>query len=137
MSNSISDIKGAIVDLLGTVTDLRAVYGYEPLHLPGLPCATVHFTGFDAEKTEVNSVTVTYRYAVTAYVDLFDAEDSEGQMEGLVWNILGALSADPSLSSTCIYSEVVRGEAYWVELANRQRPLRAFEIELIAIKEED
>lgn len=134
---SIASIKSAVVDLLEAVDDLQAVYDHEPLHLPGLPCATVHFAGFDAERTEVNSLTVTYRYIVILYADLFDAANSESTMEGLIEQALDALAADPSLGGESIFSEIVRGEAYWVELVNRQRPLRAFEIEIAAIKEED
>ena len=137
MANSITDVKAGIKALLETVETIEAVYAYEPLQLPKLPCATIQFLGFDPARTEVNSMTVAYQYLIRLYFDLIDAEAAATQMENLVWSVLGVLVDNPSLSSTCIYSDVVRGEAIWAEFANRQRPLEGFEIEIHAIKEED
>lgn len=137
MTNSITSIESGIESLLSNITDLNSVLTYEPLTIPTPPCATISFLGFDSERTEVASLTVSYNFRVRLYFDLIDAETAAQQMKSIVWDTISALRGDPSLGGTCIQSQITRGEALYIELANRARPLEAFQIEITAIKEED
>lgn len=137
MANSITTIEGGIKTILETISEIEAVYTYEPLQLPKLPCATIQFMGFEADREAVASMEVGYVYYVRLYFDLIDSQAAADQLKAIIWSVIGVLVDNISLSDTCIYSEVVRGDAIWAEFKDRQRPLDGFEIEIRAIKEED
>lgn len=136
MSNPITTIESSLQSILQNVSELNSVLTYEPLTIPKPPCATICFLGFDAERAEVESLLNSYMFRIRLYFDLIDAERAATQMKNTVWSVIEQLKANTSLGNSCSYSEITRGEAVYIELVNRDRPLEGFEIELAAIRQE-
>lgn len=133
--NNIAAIETQIVNVLSTVPEFRNVYSYEPLELADLPAATIFYSGWNMTDVSMpNTQEISENWILRIYVHLDDAKKAQAKIKAIVPKVREAFRENRSLSGTCLYCLLNKGNVFAV-LDKNQAQL-VCEITLSAIIEE-
>lgn len=128
---SYSNIATAIYNLLGEITELKAVYSKEPAELLKYPCATVSSFGHQ----NIFSDTAANKRKYSHIIRIYYKQDSDNTAETILRSIadlvITKVEGNLTLQSTCDFA--TPSEGVWKQ-GEREVPVKVVEITVDAYK---
>jgi hypothetical protein len=111
--NNIEAMENQIVLLLQTVSELVAIYDYEPLEVELMPAVTMFYSGFGSlDRVIPNTQEVGERWIVRLWVHIDDPKIAQVTMKQLVPKVRQALMSNRDLNRTCMYTMMGDGTVF-------------------------
>jgi hypothetical protein len=111
--NNIEAMENQIEMLLQTVTELAAIYTYEPLEVELMPAVTMFYAGFGSmDRVVPNTQEVGERWILRVWIHMDDPKVAQTAMKRLLPKIRQALMSNRDLNRTCMYTYMGDGTVF-------------------------
>ena len=132
---SLQSIRNAIVDVLGTVVEIKTVVKTPKQKLVGpLPLVVVLYAGFSQSPAAVKTTQTVYSFDVDLYLPAKNMDQAYEDLLELVPRVLEAFRKNPGLSQTCYYSIVESGTPFFNDAVEQPHVGHSFRIEVRKIE---
>lgn len=123
---AIKTTETALVNLLKTIPELKAVTDHEPKNLLTLPAATLYLAEFSEQPVTVAQYQLQVSWFLRIYVSLQDAKTAQDSVKTIIEAILAKVRQDPTLGGVCRKATVGKGEVLVVQ--DQRNPLLLIEM---------